>query len=424
MRDLLHRRQTVDEPREQVTQNRPLLGQRTNLHRRLGDDPEPALAAEHHLTDARPCRHRRVRTHHQDPGGSDDPQALGQIGDIPISVGLHPRGARRDPAAERGVGERVGNMPKRESVGSQLVLQSRAGNAGLHASQARCPIDLEHGVQARQVDRDGGPRLGWFRFQRPRDRRPSPERDHHRVVGDRRGQDGDDLRLAGWAHHDIRESRQITPSLADQVPQRLAAPVHHSVKRVGRDVLGPEVRFQVLAQRRRQDWVRDPQRREARGGRRDATNVEPELHLNERRQVGLVGVRELRAFGPPPPPLHLSHTNPASDRPRRRVTCHPSPPPPYRRPRRPPAQCTGRQRCTCTSKANVNGPSPRSDGDRHSASEQQSERKRPLAGRGDGGCRSRTGRGTTRSPSGPPRQQRCRFWNGCPGAAAPKARGI
>ena len=180
------------------------------------------------------------------PVGSDDPQALGQVGDIPVTVGLHPGGAGRDPAAERGVGERVGDVPERESVGSKLVLQSRAENAGLDASQARCPVDLQHGVQAREVDRDDGTRLGRFGLQRTRDRRPSPERDHHRVVGDRRVQNGADLRLARRAHDDIRDPRQVTSSLPDQVPQRLAATVHDSVERVGRDVLRPELRSPTL----------------------------------------------------------------------------------------------------------------------------------------------------------------------------------
>ena len=52
---------------------------------------------------------------------------------------------------------------------------------------------------------------------------------------DRRLQDGLDLLLADRAHDDVREPRQVPPSLPDQVAQRLAATVHHPVKRVRRD---------------------------------------------------------------------------------------------------------------------------------------------------------------------------------------------
>ena len=300
------------------------------------------------------------------------------------------------------MGERVGHVPERESVTTQLVLQRRAENAGLDASQARCPVDLEHCVQTREVDRDDRTRLVRFRLQRARDRRASPERDHDRVVSDGRLQHRADLGLAGGAHHDIRDPRQVTPTLADQVTQRLPATVHDSVKRIGRDVIRPEILLQLAAQRSRQDRFRNPQRREARRGRRDTANIEPQLRLDERPQLGLVRVRELHPLLAPAPPFHLSHANPRLDRHRRPV------------PRRPLTAWTISLGGRCFT---------------------QSDRKRPLAGKasgpsfrqrpakrtgaaprreGVGACRSRIGRGTTSCTSGPARHQRCRFWNGRP----------
>ena len=59
------------------------------------------------------------------PAGRDHPQAARDVGDVAVLVGLHPRRAGRDPAAERRVGEAVGEVPERPAPGVELLLEVR-----------------------------------------------------------------------------------------------------------------------------------------------------------------------------------------------------------------------------------------------------------------------------------------------------------
>ena len=64
-----------------------------------------------------------------------------------------PPGARGDPAAERRELERLRVEAQRQAVRGELLLEPRAGRAGLDARRARDGVDLEHAVQRAQVDR-------------------------------------------------------------------------------------------------------------------------------------------------------------------------------------------------------------------------------------------------------------------------------
>ncbi len=66
-----------------------------------------------------------------------------------------PGRARGDPAAERGVLERLREVTQRETVLGELGLQAGSRGARLDQGRARDRIDLEHTVQRAQVDRDG-----------------------------------------------------------------------------------------------------------------------------------------------------------------------------------------------------------------------------------------------------------------------------
>ncbi len=65
-----------------------------------------------------------------------------------------PGRARRDPAAERRVLERLREVAQRQAVLGQLALQHRAGRAGLDPRGARDRVDLEHTIERAQVERD------------------------------------------------------------------------------------------------------------------------------------------------------------------------------------------------------------------------------------------------------------------------------
>ena len=63
-----------------------------------------------------------------------------------------PAGARGDPAAERRELERLRVEAQRQPVLGELLLEPRAGRAGLDARGARDRVDLEHAVERAQVD--------------------------------------------------------------------------------------------------------------------------------------------------------------------------------------------------------------------------------------------------------------------------------
>src|SRR5882672_6474199 len=63
--------------------------------------------------------------------------------------------ARRDPAAERRELERLREVPEREPVRPELLLERGSEHPRLDAGGARRAIDLEHAVEVREVERDG-----------------------------------------------------------------------------------------------------------------------------------------------------------------------------------------------------------------------------------------------------------------------------
>ena len=88
------------------------------------------------------------------PGRRDRADRLDQVVDVRVERREVTAGAGRDPAAERRELERLREVAQRQAVLAQLVLEPRAGRAGLDPRRARGAIDLEHPVEAPQVDRD------------------------------------------------------------------------------------------------------------------------------------------------------------------------------------------------------------------------------------------------------------------------------
>ena len=143
--------------------------------------PEPALAAEHHLAHARARRGRGHRPRRQQPRRRDHADRPREVGDVAVAVGLHARGARRDPAAERGVGEGVREVPERPAALGELALEVRPEHPRLHAREPRDRVDVEHPREPGEVERHDRPRLRGRRLEAPGDARPAAERDQHRV---------------------------------------------------------------------------------------------------------------------------------------------------------------------------------------------------------------------------------------------------
>ena len=86
-----------------------------------------------------------------------------------------PARARGDPAAERRELEGLRVEAQRQPVLGELLLQARAGRAGLDARGARDVVDLEHAVHRaeRERDRAAGPDAPRCRRRRSSRRRPA-----------------------------------------------------------------------------------------------------------------------------------------------------------------------------------------------------------------------------------------------------------
>ncbi len=64
-------------------------------------------------------------------------------------------GTGREPAAERGELERLGEVPKRQAMRPQLIFERGPIHAGLDARGARQAIHLDDTIECAQVDADG-----------------------------------------------------------------------------------------------------------------------------------------------------------------------------------------------------------------------------------------------------------------------------
>ena len=203
------------------------------------------------------------------PAGVTARSAARQVGHVAVLVGLHARGARRDPAAERRVVEAVGEVPERPARRVELRLERRPEHARLHAREARHRIDLQHAVQPPEVDAEHRPRLVRGRVEAAGDVRPAAERDHDRVGLERGGEHRRDLLLGARPHDRVGQPPELAAPLQHEVAQALAAPVDDPVERIVRDGRGPDRLLQRGAQHGRKRRLRAPRAR--RSGARGST---------------------------------------------------------------------------------------------------------------------------------------------------------
>ena len=88
------------------------------------------------------------------PVGRDDAHRLDEVVDVGVDAGVVAAGAGGQPAAEGRELEGLREVAQRVAVRPELVLEHRAEGAGLDARGPRDRIDLEHPVEAAEVDRD------------------------------------------------------------------------------------------------------------------------------------------------------------------------------------------------------------------------------------------------------------------------------
>ena len=207
-------------------------------------------------------------------------------------------GAGGDPAAEGRVLERLREVPEREVVLAQLVLEPRAGRARLDPGRARGAVDLEHAVERLHVHRDRA--FEPARLDAAHDARAAAVRDHRHVVRARPVEQALELVLVAGMHHGVGWVVELAAEAAHDVAIRLPQRVRRARVAVhGRD-LGQRVGD--LDPRRAQRDVLE------RDGPLDLGLAEPEVRSQaERRLADLLERRLLILVAPPPvlePPIH------------------------------------------------------------------------------------------------------------------------
>ena len=196
------------------------------------------------------------RTRDERSGRRDDPQTLGQIRDVAVAVGLHPGGPRGDPAAERRMGERVGEVAERVPAAASCSSRCGPKTPAWTRARPRAGVDLEHLVQRVEVDRDDRRLSVRAGSSEPEIDEPAAERDHDRVEANAAWSIA-----ATWSSVAGRTTTSGTRGRSParcriEIAQRLPAPVHDAVERIGRDELRADGLLRRAAQR--QPAARDP----------------------------------------------------------------------------------------------------------------------------------------------------------------------
>ena len=138
------------------------LGRPPHADLGLRHHPKPSLRPKRHLAHVRPRGRSRDGFHLQPPARRFHDSAREETLDLPIAVGLLSARTRDDPAAQRGILERLREMSKRIAARFQLFFKLRTRHARLERRQATGLIEVE---QARHFF-EGESQHGRVRFGR------------------------------------------------------------------------------------------------------------------------------------------------------------------------------------------------------------------------------------------------------------------
>ena len=142
----------------------------------------------------------------------------------------------RDPAAERGVLERLREVAQREAVLSELLLERGPGRPRLDARRPRERVDLEHPVERAEVHRHRRPVAG--RLDAADDARAAAVRDRDRARVLAPGEHALEVGLVRRTRDHVRRRVEAAPERPDDVAVGLSVRVRRA--RVG--VRGTDVR--------------------------------------------------------------------------------------------------------------------------------------------------------------------------------------
>ena len=186
------------------------------------------------------------------PAGVTTRTAAREVGDVAVAVGLHARGARGDPAAERRVGEAVGEVAERPSLRVELALDVRAERAGLDAGEAGGRVDGEHS-RSRVTSSEMTVRCSCVGASRLPEMLVPPPNGMSTASASRAARmTAATSSSSAGPDDDVREPAEIAATVADEIAQALAAGVDDAVERIGGDVAdrGLERGGQIRGQRR------------------------------------------------------------------------------------------------------------------------------------------------------------------------------
>src|SRR2546428_5155027 len=148
-----------------------------SARRRLRDDTQGALGSHGEPEELRPHRVAGTGRDVVRPGGGDEPDACNDILDLPVAVRHRPRGTRGDPSAKGRELEALGEVPRREAVRCEFLLEERPSNARLRGRQEGDLVDRQDAVHPAKVE--GHVRAGSVYDLHPTDDARAPAvRDH------------------------------------------------------------------------------------------------------------------------------------------------------------------------------------------------------------------------------------------------------
>ena len=125
-----------------------------DVNRCFGDDAQTSLAAEHELAQIRPGRGGHAPADLEFAARTGQPRAVETVLDAAVAARLLAGGAGHDPAAERGVVERLRVVAEHESLGAQLGFHHRPGRPCAQTRDAVMAVEFEQPRIAARVDAD------------------------------------------------------------------------------------------------------------------------------------------------------------------------------------------------------------------------------------------------------------------------------
>src|SRR5436309_1902548 len=144
-------------------------------------------------------------------------------------------------------------------MGPELLLERRTEHAGLDARRARGPIDLEHAVEPREVDRDRAcPPVADRRLDPADDARAAAVRDGCRPAGGAPVEHGCDVGFGAGEGDDVGRVREVPAQRANDVAERLAVRVRGAIEWLAR--AEPRERRRWPHARGRQPQLLEPRR--------------------------------------------------------------------------------------------------------------------------------------------------------------------